>query len=28
MLLETLMIMATVLATGIEAACVPAEEGG
>ncbi|MBL6830470.1 MAG: hypothetical protein ISQ70_03525 [Pirellulales bacterium] len=28
MLLETLMIMASVLATGIEAACVPAEEGG
>ena len=28
MLLETLMIMATVLATGIEAACVSAEEGG
>lgn len=28
MLLETLMIMAALLATGIEAACVPAEEGG
>src|SRR5210317_2240160 len=28
MLLESLMIIATVLATGIEAACVPAEEGG
>ena len=28
MLLESLLIIASVLATGIEAACVPAEEGG